>query len=191
MMSKKFLKIMILSIAISSLENISPVSADGESTEALCTTKWFKGTCKTANCLHLNPKDPKAGLKSGCHSVDFYKNERKNYTIDPSSSGAKAVEDVRLVFQNLQEKNKEVEFACIKMCTENIGRKNCFRKICRITDPRLTKLAECTNSCVLERETSLSRCQSEELGKKLSPQTKDACLNSAKRLAQACLTMCL
>ncbi len=53
-MSKKFLQIMTLSVAISSLGNINSISAGAESTEALCTKKLFKGTCKSANCLYLN-----------------------------------------------------------------------------------------------------------------------------------------
>ncbi len=81
MMSKIYLQMIAVSAIMCSISCGSPVWAgfsddpSSNSREAICTTKWFKGTCKSANkstnCVFLNSKKG-AGKKNGCHSLDFY-----------------------------------------------------------------------------------------------------------------------
>lgn len=138
---------MTLSVAISSLGNINSVSAGAESSEVLCTKKWFKGTCKSTNCLWMVPKNKGSG-KEGCHSLEFFREQIKDYkqvkdyevklfTIDQTSSGEEVLKAARIIGQASKTRcgneclNQPIECHLSCGCSvECIDRKEKCRELC-------------------------------------------------------------
>ncbi len=100
-------------------------------------------------------ENQRSGLKNGCHSVSFYREQKNSYNIDEKSSGENALDATRVIKMASTRCTNECvgkEFECLLDCgcTEKC---NDTASSCREKCTEISTKTICLNTCEEKKKT--------------------------------------